>query len=104
MKKVFLWLARILSILISLFFLSFTLEGFGAGFSLTDSLMHLLLALPIVAITVYSWKNPKIGGAIFLLIGISLIILIHKEWQSLIIVGGIPLIIGLLYYFSDTKK
>ena len=103
MKKVLVWLPRILSILISLFFLSFILEGFSADFSLTDSLVHILFSLPIIAITILAWKYPKLGGAIFMLIGGTLTILIHKEWQSLIFVGVVPFVTGILFYLS-TKK
>lgn len=104
MKKILVWLPRILSILISLFFLSFTLEGFGAGFSLVDSLMHFLLALPIIVISILAWKNPKLGGAIFMLIGGTLTILIHKEWLSLFFIGIVPFLTGLLFYISKPNK
>ncbi len=104
MNKALNWTPRILSILLSLFFLSFTLEGFSEGFSLIDSLMHFLLALSIIAITILSWKKPKLGGVFFMLIGVALTILIHKEWQSLVFVGIVPFITGILFYISKPNR
>ncbi len=97
-------LARILSILIVVFFSLFILEGFSPEFSWIDSLMHLLFALFVLGITIIGWKWPKIGGWIFIIFSLVFLIpvIMHSNWQSLMI-GIIPLIIGILFLIEKRK-
>ena len=99
-KKVLFLTPRVLSGLITLFFLAFTLEGLD---NLADGLMHLLFALPFVLITIWAWKKPRDGGIIFMLIGGLLLVFIHEEWAS-VITWTVIFATGLLFYLSNKKS
>jgi hypothetical protein len=97
MKKIFFYLARILSILIVAFFAMFILEGFSPEFSWADSLSHLILTLIVLVVAITSFKWPKIGGWIFIVLGLAFMVFFwSKDWNS-IIIGGVPLITGILF-------
>jgi len=93
MKKFIYYLPRILTILIVAFLAMFILEGFSPGFSWQDSLMHLLMALIALGATILAWKRPKIGGWIFVLLGLKYLLLIfRKQWWDGIIIRWCTLI------------
>jgi thiol:disulfide interchange protein len=104
MKKAIYYLPRILSILIVCFFAIFILEGFGPDFGWQDSLMHGLLALVVLVVTITSWKWPKIGGWIFIVLGIRYLLgAFSSGWWWSLIIGGIPLITGILFLIQGFK-
>lgn len=99
LKKLLFWVPRVLSGLITLFFLVFVLEGLDDW---VDGLIHLTLGLLVLGFTVFAWKRPRDGGIIFMLIGGLLLIFIREEWTTLII-WTVILITGLLFFFSSKK-
>jgi hypothetical protein len=104
MNKFIHYLPRVLSILIVCFFAIFILEGFGSVFSWKDSLMHGLLALVVLVLTVISWKWPKIGGWIFIIMGIRFLSgVFSSSWWWSLIIGGTPLITGILFLIQGFK-
>lgn len=70
MEKLLFFLPRILSIIITAFFAMFILEGFDPNFGWQSGLMHFFLALLILAVTIVAWKKPKIGGWLFIILGL----------------------------------
>ncbi|MCJ7789410.1 MAG: hypothetical protein MUP69_04370 [Candidatus Atribacteria bacterium] len=106
MKKFIYYLPRILSILIVSFLALFILEGFSPGFGWQDSLMHLLMALIALGATIVAWKWPKIGGWIFVLLGLKFLLMIFREpsWNNGMIIGGIPLLIGILFVIEGFRN
>ena len=104
MKKFIHYLPRVLSVIIVCFLAAFILEGFGPDFTWMDSLMHLVLTLVVLAITILAWKKPKIGGWIFIAIGILYLIMVFKNqfWGGLII-SGVPLLTGILFLVDKVK-
>jgi hypothetical protein len=105
MNKILFYLPRILSILIVGFVAIFILEGLSPEFSWIDSLMHLLLTLVVLGITIVSWKWPKIGGWIFILLGLRYLLDNYdSELSNALIIGGIPLITGILFLIQGYKK
>lgn len=105
MKKFIYYLPRILTILIVVFMAIFILEGFSPGFGWQDSLMHLLMTLIALGATILAWKRPKIGGWIFVLLGLKYLLLIFRQqWWNGIIVGGILLLTGILFLMEGFRK
>ncbi len=105
MKKVIFYLPRILSILIVAFFAMFILEGFGPDFGWQDSVAHLAITLIILIITIIAWRWPKIGGWIFIFLGLRFFpSIFSSNWPTGLFVGGVPLIIGILFLIEGFKK
>jgi len=94
MKRTFYWLPRILAILFIAFISMFALDVFGEPQWPLGWLIHLIPSYSLAAITIIAWKNEAAGGSLFLLAGITLLILTHFE--ALII--AIPaFVIGTLF-------
>ncbi|MCL5431838.1 MAG: hypothetical protein M1484_01920 [Patescibacteria group bacterium] len=99
MKKIIYWLPRILSILFIAFISMFALDVFGEPQWLLALFMHLIPSYFLIAITIVAWKHEVLGGFLFLVAGVALLIFTHFE--ALII--GIPaFVIGAL--FLGNKK
>jgi len=96
MKKIIFYLPRILSILIVLFFAAFILEGFSPEFGWQSGVAHLLLALVVLAITIIAWKKPKLGGGIYILFGVGLL-LVSRFNPSSLLIAIVPIITGVLF-------
>jgi len=103
-NKIIYWTPRILSVLLALFFLSFSLEAFTPEFSWQEGSIHLLLGLLIVGITILAWKKPKAGAIILVFFGGSFLLLVRESSSSFWLIGLTPLITGILFYLSDAKK
>lgn len=70
MSKTLYWVPRIFGILLIIFVSLFALDVFGADFSWVALLIHLIPTLILVAILLISWKWPKVGGVLWILIGL----------------------------------
>lgn len=102
MKKFIFYLARILSLLLVGFFGLFTLEGFSPGFSWIDSLAHGVLTLLIGLVTVLVWKKKKIGGLVFVLFGLFILLFfVRGHWFGGIVMSFVPLLIGILFLLES---
>jgi hypothetical protein len=106
MKKFIYYLPRILAILIVTFLALFILEGFSPGFGWQDSFYHLIITLILLGGTILAWKRPKIGGWIFILLGllIYLNMIFRQQWWGGIIIGGILLLTGILFLTEGFRK
>ncbi|MFA5386524.1 MAG: hypothetical protein WC297_02595 [Candidatus Paceibacterota bacterium] len=94
MKKVLYWLPRILSILFIAFISIFALDVFGEPQWFLALFMHLIPSFILVILTVIAWKHEQLGGLIFIVAG--LLMLIFSHFESLII--SIPaVVIGVLF-------
>jgi hypothetical protein len=83
------WLPRSLSILFIAFISVFALDVFGQPQWFLALLMHLIPSFILVILTVIAWKNSRLGGFIFIAVGILL--LIFSRFEALIV--SIPTII-----------
>lgn len=99
-EKLFYWIPRVLSALLTLFFLAFVFEAFASDFNWQDGLSHLIPGLLMLAITIFACKRPKDGGILFMLIGLSLLIVIHENEPSFWIISLTSMVIGVLFYLS----
>ncbi|MFA5024656.1 MAG: hypothetical protein WC523_06945 [Patescibacteria group bacterium] len=97
MNKIIYYLSRAISILLVAFFAVFILEGFGPGSKWQNALSHVVMTLIVLAITIVAWKWPKIGGFIFIALGIFFCIFFHASWWSGLIMSAAPLLLGVLF-------
>jgi hypothetical protein len=104
-NKYIFWAPRILSILFILFVALFSLDMISPGLSLrqiiTGLFMHNIPSLILLIALLISWKREIVGGIIFILAG--LLMLIMSRFESFII--SIPaLTIGILFMINWTNK
>jgi hypothetical protein len=105
MKNIIYYIPRVLSILVVGFLSLFIAEGFGPDFGWQDSVMHLILALIFLGFTIVAWKWPRIGGWIFVLLGLAYLAMIFRaQWWGGIFIGSVPLVIGILFLIEGWKK
>jgi hypothetical protein len=77
------WLPRILGIIYILFLAIFALDVFipgkTIGYYLIALFMHLIPNFVVLALLLFSWKYEKIGGIIFILLGVFSLFLIRTN-------------------------
>jgi uncharacterized membrane protein HdeD (DUF308 family) len=109
MRKLIYFLPRILSIVIVGFLALFILEGFDPSFGWQSGLAHAILAIVILAVTIIAWKWPKVGGWIFVVVGLVPTWEVIKSpdssafWSQLLI-GIVPLLTGVLFLIEGFQK
>jgi len=73
--KLFHWLPRILCIMAIIFVSMFALDAFEEGLSLGKQIlafiMHLIPSFVLILLLIIAWKWEKLGGIIFLILGIG---------------------------------
>jgi len=117
--SLFHWLPRILCILAILFVSMFALDSFSPGHSIWQQLgtffIHLIPSYVLTAILIVAWKWEKIGGIIFIAIGLALSPFVfmlnynrtHSVWVSLFIIAMITfpfVVVGILFITSYNMK
>ncbi|MFA5750135.1 MAG: hypothetical protein WC895_02850 [Candidatus Shapirobacteria bacterium] len=95
MKKFLYWLPRLLSILFIVFISIFALDVFDQPQWFLALIMHLIPSFILSILTIIAWKNEQLGGLIFIIIGLFL--LISSRFESLIISTPV-VIIGILFF------
>ncbi len=104
MKKIIHYIPRILSIIIVGFLAVFILEAFDSNFGWQAGLTHLIVALVALIITIIAWAKPKLGGWLFIVVGLIYLLsaIQQKMWGSLLW-GIIPLITGILFLVGKNQ-
>jgi hypothetical protein len=104
------WLPRVLAILfiifISLFSFDVFQEGYGFWQAVLAFLIHLVPSYILTAALLVAWKWEKIGGLIFLALGLWYLLMTYGKPTpviSILIIGGPPFLIGLLFLFAKKK-
>ena len=103
LKKILLWLPRVLGILFVLFTSLFSLDVFDMGLSLWESIlalfMHLLVPTLLLAVVVaFAWRWEWVGALRLWSVGIVLFTRIQGfDLTAYILISGIPLLIAGLY-------
>jgi len=110
MKPFLYWTPRILSILLVVFISLFSLDIFSEGYSGWDLVaglvMHLLPTLVAVAFIVIAWKWEKIGGLLFIILGIVFIFIGGFELMAILLFTFPSIIIGsmfLLHHYGQRR-
>ena len=101
---------RGLAVLFALFVSIFALDVFGEGYSFWNTilafLIHLVPTYILVIALLIAWKWEKIGGILFLLLGVFYFILGYGKFDfigMLIMIGPLA-IIGILFIISGIFK
>jgi hypothetical protein len=103
MKRLLIWTPRLLGILFALFLSLFALDVFGAGYTIGETILALLIHLiPTFALLIalaLAWRWQWVGALIFLAFSSWYL---FNAWGSfpvstLAIIAGPPLVVGLLY-------
>jgi cell division protein FtsW (lipid II flippase) len=117
--KILHWAPRLLCVLAIGFISLFALDAFDQentlGEQLADFLMHMIPSLVLSTFLLLAWKWEKIGGVIFILIGLIFtpIIFLHNYrmnnsiWISLSVILMITIpfvIVGILFLLSHYRK
>jgi len=117
--RLFHWLPRILCILAILFVSMFALDSFSPGHTIWQQLgtffIHLIPTYVLTALLIVAWKWEKIGGIIFIVIGLALSPFVfmlnynrtHSVWVSLFIIAMITfpfVVVGILFITSYNMK
>ncbi|MCB0107813.1 MAG: hypothetical protein KDE53_17955 [Caldilineaceae bacterium] len=105
-KQWLIWSPRLLGILFALFLSIFALDVFGAGYTVWETVLALLIHLiPTFALLIalaLAWRWQWVGAVIFL--GFATWYLVETWGQAqlfvLLMICGPPLLVGLLYLFD----
>ncbi len=101
MSKFLYWPPRVLAILFIVFVSLFALDVFGEPQWFLALIIHLVPSYILIIVTVIAWKYDRVGGLLFFLAGIFLLIL--SDFKSLII--SLPaFVIGILFLASKPLK
>ncbi len=102
------WTPRILGIIFVLFLMTFSLDVFEPGLTMQQIafglFMHNIPALFLLIILIISWKYEIVGGIVFILAGLSYILILAMnpkfEWYMLswaVLIAGPAFFIGILF-------
>lgn len=91
MKNTLIWIARILAILLIIFFAVFALDAFQDPQWLLSLTMQMIPSAILIILTIVAWWNEKWGGFLFLLAALA--ILLH---YGSYIIASPALVIALL--------
>jgi hypothetical protein len=117
--RLFHWLPRIFCILAILFISIFALDSFSPGHTIWQQLgaffIHLIPTYVLTALLFVAWKWEKIGGIIFIVIGLALSPFVfmlnynrtQSVWISLFTIAIITfpfVVVGILFIMSNNIK
>ncbi len=102
MKKFLYWIPRILSALITLFWMSFVFLSHGLSW---ETLIESGVWAIILLITILAWKNQIVGKLGFIALGIFYIILTKgdADFIAYFIITGPLFLIGILFLLDKSK-
>lgn len=92
MKKFWYWLPRVLIIGYILFISVFAADAFEQKQWVLALAVHLIPSVILVGLTILAWKNERVGGWLFFISGLGMIVFSHSLYLAL------PLfIVGILF-------
>jgi len=99
------YLPRVLAIVLILFVSVFALDVFSEPDWPVALFMHLIPSFVLVAITLIAWKRGKIGGILFLAIGVAGFLFFHvNDWVIFFLIIFPVLVTGILFFVSEKKN
>jgi hypothetical protein len=104
-KKFLLWLPRVLSIVFILFISMFALDVFGEyGFPevMVALFMHLIPSFLIGIATWIAWKRQRIGGILFIMLGVVFTLFFWNGVWTFMISGPL-FVIGALFTLTASN-
>lgn len=110
-KKTFnFWVPRVLGISFIAFISLFAMDVFGEGKPLWEMvvgfLIHLVPSYFLTAVLLIAWKWERIGGILYILLGIFYIVTARgMQWSAYLFISGPIFVIGGLFLLrSFTRK
>lgn len=104
MNKTLYWVPRVFGILLVIFVSLFALDVFGPEFSWLALLMHMIPTLIVLIILIISWRWSRIGGILWILIGIYYVIMTGgREHFVTYLVMTLPAIVTGTLFFIGRK-
>ncbi len=106
LQKTLLWTPRILVMLFAVFISLFALDVFGVGYTFWETilafLIHLVPTYLVVIALLVAWKWPRVGGSIFVLLGLWYIWMAWGKFiiWTYVIIAGPPILVGILFWLS----
>lgn len=103
MNRYLIWIPRIIAGLFIIFISLFALDSFSETHSLFQSiiafLIHLIPSYILLIALLIAWKHARIGGIIFLGLGILFIVWmgINKHWVNILVLNTPFFLIGILF-------
>ena len=102
------WTPRILAILMAAFISIFALDVFEEGKSIGEIalalLIHLVPTMILVIALVVAWKRERVGGWLFLFLGVAMAAVSRLEWAALVMIS-LPLVVtGALFLLQAQRK
>lgn len=108
--KILYWIPRLLSLLIITFFALFSFDVFSLEGTFLEKtggfLMHSLPTIILILLLVYSWKEEKKGGYVFIILGLFSIIFFNTYQRiDTFLIVSLPIIItGILFILSKKNR
>lgn len=106
LKRILVWMPRILGILFALFVSIFALDVFGAGYGFWETILALLIHLiPVFILLIglaIAWRWAWVGAVIFLGFSAWYLVMFGERfpWSVYAIMAGPPLLVGLLFLIN----
>jgi hypothetical protein len=101
------WAPRFLGIAAALFLAIFALDVFGEGYPFGELLialfMHLIPSLVIIIVLTISWRWERLGGGLFIFLGLLYIWLFWNpgRWLAYLLISGPLFLTGGLFLLND---
>jgi len=108
--SVFIWLPRVLALLLICFIGLFSLDVWSMEGTLLQKaggfFVHNIPTLILLAALILAWKREKIGAIVFILIGIIATLYFHtyQNITTFLLLTCLPVGIGLLFFRSSHQK
>lgn len=110
-KKALYWVPRVLAVVLAAFISLFAFDVFGEDYTLSEKIVafaiHLLPTFLLIAILIIAWKWERIGGLIYLALGIFYLLMMIGEDIPLIAYLAIPgwvLLTSALFLINGLKS
>lgn len=105
-KFKFIWIPRISAIIFILFISVFALDVFEMERWPLALLIHLIPSFVLVIATAIAWRKPYTGGFVFIILGLTSLIILKSSVLSFltIIIGGLFLLESSITHTVGTKN
>ena len=109
-NKVLYWSPRILGILVAILVSLFALDVFGEGYNFWETIvalaMHLVPTAVILIILVVAWRWERIGGFLFIILGVLYIALFWdpSRWPAYLMISGPLFLVGVLFILDGCYR
>ena len=98
------WAPRVLAVLFALFVSLFALDVFSEGYGFAEKVLalaiHLIPTAVILASLAVAWWRERIGGALFVALGLAVVVSGEFAWPGNLILSVPALLIGALFLVS----